>query len=288
MNTLRNRSEDEACETRRGWDNATVVGIARVLDVQREEGGDVASLEATFALGALCARSNPEVAAHCLLGVAQSTDRPDLHDGACDLLFSVFAASSAEALPSSLIERVKEGAEDDAVIGIADYALALHLEGDDPERSIRLYEECIELSPENGRCRLSAMVWLAGLLRESDPERAIELCEKVVNLSGEDDLRSMAAALLVWTIGLGNPERALPFCRLAIELSGDELRSIMLEERALLWFAIDEFRPYALQIVAEVMEHAEGEARKAAVAMTRFFAKVLQEEVIMQTDVQDE
>ena len=276
MNTLRNRFEDEACETRRGRDNATVVGIARVLDAQGEEGGDVASLEATFALGALCARSNPEVAAHCLLGVAQSADRPDL-------LFSVFAASSAEALPSSLIERAKKVADDDVIIGIADYALAFRLEVEDPERSIRLYEECIELSPENGRCRLSAMVWLAGLLRESDPERAIELCEKVVDLSGEDDLRSMAAALLVWTIGLGDPERALPFCRLAIELSGDELRSIMLEERALLWFAIDEFRPYALQIVAEVMEHAEGEARKTAVAM-----KVLQEEEIMQTDVQDE
>lgn len=278
MKALRNRPEDEACETHRGWDDATVVGIARVLDAQGEEGGDIASLEATLALGALCARSNPEVAAHCLLGVAQSADRPELRDSACDLLLSVFAASSAEALPSALIERVKEGAGDDAVIGIADYALALRLEDKDPERAIGLYEECIELSPENGRCRLSAMVWLAGLLQEDDSARSIALCKEVVDLSGEDDLRSMAAVLLVQTIGLGDPERALPYCRLVIELADDELRSAMLEERALLWFAIDEYRPYALQVVAEVVEHAEGEARKTAAAMARFFAKILEEE----------
>lgn len=287
MKALYNRPKDEACGTRCGWDDATVVGIARVLDAQGEEGGDIASLEATLALGALCARSNPEVAAHCLLGVARRADLTDLRDGACDLLLSVFAASGEEALSSSLIERVKEGAGDDVIIGIADYALALRLENKDPERAIGLYEECIELSPENGRCRLSAMVWLAGLLQEDDSARSIALCKEVVDLSGEDDLRSMAAVLLAQTIGLGDPERALPYCRLAIELADDELRSAMLEERALLWFANDEYRPYALQVVAEVVEHAEGEARKTAAAMARFFAEVLEREA-MQGDEKNE
>lgn len=277
MNDTSFRQGEEMRTADRGWDAETVRKIAAALGAQEAGSCDGAALEAAAALGALCARSNPVVAVQCLLGAARGLQDSEGRERACDLLLGVLVNSDPGVLPSELVDGLRKD-RDGVVAGIADHVLALRLEEEDPQRSIALYEECIAHSPKNGKCCQSAMVWLANLVKDEDPDRAMALCEEVVGRTDDERLRSMAAVLTAWTADPNEPEEALPHCLRAIELADDEIRFAMLAERALPWFAVEELRPYALRIVAAVVEHAGEEASEAAAEMLGLFARVMEQE----------
>lgn len=170
---------------------------ARELLVRSFRAGN--RLSAPYWLASLLEKDNPEEAVtyYCI-----AADAGDPY--ACErLAWLIHQTDRVSAI--KLCERAIESGESTG----AEYLLAFMLKGEDPERSIELYECCLR----EGTFTSLASFELAGLIESSDPMRAAELYE----LSISEGFRP-AYAKLARLVGKGDKDRAVELCEHAVEL----------------------------------------------------------------------